>query len=125
MHIVYFTSKTGNTRRFANKLDVDSTQITKELIMDQPFVLFCPTYADTSGNHPVPTPVIKFLNQIENRSNLVGVVGFGNRNFGRFFAIASDVISAKCKVPLLYKVELFGMIDDVNLVQERITHVFK
>lgn len=124
MHVVYFTSKTGNTRRFVEKLEIPNHQITKDLIMDQPFVLLTPTYADTSGRHSVPTPVIKFLNVKENRENMIGVVGFGNRNFGRFFAIASEVISLKCNVPLLHKVELFGTADDVRIVQESIFNEF-
>ena len=113
MKIVYFTSKTGNTARFVNKLKLLSLKIEKDLIVNDPFILFVPTYAAMDGKSSVPTPVIKFLNEITNRSNLQAIVGFGNRSFGENFAIGSEVISLKCKVPILHKVELFGTERDV------------
>ena len=120
MQVVYFTSKTGNTKRFADKLDFDSTMITKELIMPEPYVLFMPTYADRTGKHSVAPQIIKFLNEEINRNLLQAVVGFGNRNFGNMFALGSEVVSRKCGVPLLHKVELFGTIQDTLIVKERI-----
>lgn len=120
MQIVYFTSKTGNTARFVNKLQRASVKIVKGLIVNEPFILFVPTYAAMDGKGSVPTPTIKFLNEFTNRSNLRGIVGFGNRNFGKNFAIGSEVISLKCKVPILHKVELFGTPEDVEIVQCRI-----
>jgi protein involved in ribonucleotide reduction len=73
-----------------------------------------------TGKGSVPTPMITFLNELTNRSNLQAIVGFGNRSFGENFAIGSEVISLKCKVPILHKVELFGNQDDVETVQYRI-----
>ena len=92
----------------------------KGLIVDEPFILFVPTYAAMDGKGSVPTPMIKFLNELTNRSNLQAIVGFGNRSFGKNFAIGSEVISLKCKVPILHKVELFGTPEDVEKVQYRI-----
>lgn len=120
MKIVYFTSKTGNTARFVHKLGRDSVRIVKDLIVDEPFILFVPTYAAMDGKGSVPTPIIKFLNELTNRTNLQAIVGFGNRSFGENFAIGSEVISLKCKVPILHKVELFGTPEDVEKVQYRI-----
>lgn len=120
MHIVYFTSNSGNTRRFVEKLDHPATQIKNGLIIDEPFILFMPTYADTSGANSVCTPIKNFLNIEINRRKMVGVVGFGNKNFGQMFAIGSNVVSIKCGVPLLHKVELFGTQDDVRVIEDRI-----
>lgn len=120
MEIVYFTSKTGNTARFVKKLKIAATEISKGLIINKPFVLFVPTYAAMDGKGSVPTPMIKFLNELSNRSKLQAIVGFGNRSFGKNFAIGSEVISLKCKVPILHKVELFGTSEDVEIVQHRI-----
>lgn len=120
MHIVYFTSKTGNTAKFVDKLKLASTMITKGLIINEPFVLFVPTYASRDGKGSVAKPIINFLNEIKNRSNLTSVVGFGNRSFGENFAIGSEVVSLKCSVPLIHKVELFGTMDDIEIVKERI-----
>lgn len=120
MRIVYFTSKTGNTARFVEKLQRASVKIVKGLIVNDPFVLFVPTYSDRIGKGSVPTPIITFLNELTNRSNLKAIVGFGNRSFGENFAIGSEVVSLKCNVPILHKVELFGTPDDVEKVQYRI-----
>lgn len=120
MQIVYFTSKTGNTAKFVEKLKRPALEITKGLIVDKPFVLFVPTYAANNGKGSVPSPMITFLNDINNRSKLRAIVGFGNRSFGKNFAIGSEVVSLKCKVPILHKVELFGTPDDVEIVQYRI-----
>lgn len=118
MKIVLFTSGTGNTRRFANKIGLNHTEISKGLIINEPFILFCPTYANSEGKGAVAKPIISFLNEEENRRYLKGVVGFGNRNFGNMFAIGSKIVAEKCNVPLLYKVELFGTEDDVQRVRE-------
>lgn len=123
MRIVYFTSKTGNTKRFADKLEIPSIRLASGVIINEPYVLFVPTYADTLGKHSVATPIIKFLNDENNRSKLIGVVGFGNRNFGKMFALGSEVVARKCNVPLLDKVELFGTPEDVERVKERINDI--
>lgn len=120
MRIVYFTSKTGNTARFVDKLKLASTIITKGLIVNEPFVLFIPTYASREGKGSVAKPIINFLNEIDNRSNLTAIVGFGNRSFGENFAIGSEVVSLKCSVPILHKVELFGTQNDIDIVRDRI-----
>lgn len=120
MRVVYFTSKTGNTARFAGKLRLNSTALIKGLTLTEPFVLFVPTYASRDGKGSVAKPIITFLNDITNRQNLAAIVGFGNRNFGENFAIGSEVVSLKCNVPLLHKVELFGNSDDIEIVEDRI-----
>lgn len=115
--IVYFSSPTGNTRRFVESLGFDAIclptgkrHITP--LVHQKFILITPTYAHDDGLNAVPKPVIRFLNEENNRNNMVGVIGAGNRNFGHTFALAADVISRKCGVPLLHKFELFGNEED-------------
>lgn len=128
MKLVYYTSKTGNTKRFLDGIDLpyETFRIDKQdKIIDDDFILFCPTYADRAGRHKVPPLVVKFLNHIENRSRLLGVVGFGNRNFGKLFAISADVISQKCNVPILYKVELFGNLDERARVKDIVNGIVR
>jgi len=85
-------------------------------LMDEPYVLICPTYADDDGSKAVPKQVIRFLNEVANRSKMVGVIGAGNRNFGEFFGHAGKVIARKCDVPLLYRFELSGTeTDKINV----------
>lgn len=114
--IVYFTTKTGNTKRFVNKLEYDNVYpIVPDLIVEQPFILVLGTYARNDGTGAVPPQVINFLNK--NRRLIRGVVAGGNRNFGKHFAFAGDVVADKCKTELLHKFELFGNDDDVEKVR--------
>ena len=47
-----------------------------------------------------------------------GVISAGNTNFGEHFCIAGDIISRKCHVPHLYRLEVFGTPEDVERVSE-------
>lgn len=85
--------------------------------MEQDFVLITPTYG-ANGRDFVPRQVIRFLNNIENRTHLIGVIASGNLNFLDDYARAGDVIAQKCQVPLLYRFELAGTPEDVEKVQE-------
>ena len=51
------------------------------------------------------------------RALLRGVIAGGNRNFGTTFALAGDVISKKCGVPVLYRFELAGTDTDVTRIR--------
>lgn len=125
--VVYFSTKSGNTARYVNKLGFQSIRMTVQNmpIMDFPYVLVTPTYGGGDDRKAVPPPVIKMLNIKENRDHLIGVVSTGNRNFGSSFGAAGKVISQKCEVPHLHSVELFGTIDDVEEVQNKLLDLFK
>ncbi|OHV77003.1 class Ib ribonucleoside-diphosphate reductase assembly flavoprotein NrdI [Rhizobium sp. LCM 4573] len=119
--IVYFSSRSGNTHRFVEKLGLPAARIpfrTDEVLkVAAPFVLVVPTYCGSDGKGrvkgAVPKQVIRFLNDAENRANLRGVIAAGNSNFGATFGIAGDIISAKCRVPYFYRFELLGTHEDV------------
>lgn len=114
MTVVYFSTASGNTRRFAERLGVAAHAICVKsaTVMSAPFVLICPTY-----NGRVPGPVVRFLNNPDNRRWLRGVIGCGSRNFGADFARAAHKISARCGVPLLHVFELAGLPEDVRTVR--------
>ena len=120
--LVYYSSKSGNTLRFVQRLGLPATRISSEIdqqpALDRPFVLICPTYADGNGRGAVPKPVIKFLNDPANREQIIGVIGAGNRNFGATYALAGRIIAQKCNVPLLYTFELAGTDTDIARVRE-------
>jgi protein involved in ribonucleotide reduction len=63
------------------------------------------------------------LNDPVNRKNLKAVIGAGNTNFGDKYCRASEVISRKTGVPLIYKFELLGTPDDVSTVKEKMEHL--
>nr|WP_274709871.1 class Ib ribonucleoside-diphosphate reductase assembly flavoprotein NrdI [Corynebacterium sp. c6VSa_13] len=125
--VVYFSSATENTRRFVEKLGLPAQRIPlrrsdPELIVNEPYVLICPTYGGGASithqnSRPVPSQVIRFLNNKHNRSLIRAVVSSGNTNFGTDFGKAGDVISAKCNVPYVYRFELLGTAEDVEILR--------
>ena len=121
--VVYFSSATGNTRRFVEKLGFPAQRIPllprdEFLHVDQPYVLIVPTYGKPEGAGNVPPQVVKFLNVEQNRHHMLGVIGSGNTNFGPLFGIAADIVAKKCDVPVLFKFELMGTDSDVEKVNE-------
>ena len=84
---------------------------------DGPYVLICPTYADGEGRGAVPKQVIRWLNAPGRRAGIRGVIAGGNRNFGRTFGLAGDVIAAKCGIPVLYRFELAGTETDITRIR--------
>ena len=127
MLVVYFSSATENTHRFVQKLGFPTKRIPLRrdeapLVVDEPYVLICPTYgggASISGDNPRPVPgqVIRFLNNEHNRTLIRAVVASGNTNFGADFGKAGDVIAAKTGVPYVYRFELLGTDEDVEILR--------
>jgi protein involved in ribonucleotide reduction len=125
--LVYFSSVSGNTARFIEKLGARAVRIPLHstdpaLVVDEPYVLVTPTYGGGQGKGvergAVPKQVIRFLNDERNRGLIRGVISAGNTNFGEHFCIAGDIISRKCHVPHLYRLEVFGTPEDVERVSE-------
>ncbi|KQZ83304.1 ribonucleotide reductase stimulatory protein [Microbacterium sp. Root166] len=125
--LVYFSSVSGNTKRFIEKLGARAVRIPLHqtdpaLVVDEPFILVTPTYGGGQGRGEekgaVPRQVIRFLNDERNRRLIRGVISAGNTNFGEHFCVAGDIISRKCNVPHLYRLEVFGTPEDVERVSE-------
>jgi protein involved in ribonucleotide reduction len=120
MKVVYFSNYSGNTKRFIDKLDAEITRIPiKDAtpVVSEPYILGTPTYGAGSDNNTVPRQVVAFLNIEENRNNLIGIIGFGNTNFGTHFCKAANLVSQKTGKPVLDKVEIFGLPEDVIRIQ--------
>lgn len=121
--IVYFSSVSEFTAKFVQKLDVPASRIplnskeAESFVVDEDFVLITPTYG-AGGKGFIPKQVIKFLNIKQNRDRLKGVIGSGNINFNEDYCKAADRISMKCEVPVLYRFELDGTKEDVEIVSE-------
>ena len=104
-NLVYFSSVSGNTKRFIEKLGMPAERIPlypreERLVVDEEFVLVVPTYGGGNG------------------SLIRGVISAGNTNFGEAYCLAGDIISTKCQVPHMYKFELFGTPRDVTRVHD-------
>lgn len=125
--VVYFSNYSGNTKKFVERLnDGHSIRIpidwnsSNAILVDQPFVLFVPTYGGGSERTAIPRQVRSFLNIRNNRDLLRGVVGMGNTNFGEHFCKAAEMIARKTGVPLIARVEIFGTDNDIQIVKERL-----
>lgn len=125
--LVFFSSTSENTARFIEKLDVPATRIPLKaadaatFTVEEDFVLVTPTY----GQGRVPPQVVKFLNLEQNRVRCKGVIGSGNRNFFDDFAKAGDAVSAKLQVPLIYRFELAGTEEDIQITHERLNTLWQ
>jgi protein involved in ribonucleotide reduction len=124
--ILYFSNHSGNTKRFVEKLGLNTIRIpinwndSSAFTVSEDYVLCVPTYGGGSEKAAVPKQVVKFLNIPENRSRLRGVIGLGNINFGEHYCKAADVISKKTGVPVIARVEIFGTEDDIIRIKERL-----
>lgn len=128
--LIYFSSASGYTKRFIEKLGLDAARIPLHandpaLLATRPYVLVLPTYGGEKGERSILPQVIRFLNNEGNRNLLRGVIGAGNTNFGTTYCLAADKISAKCGVPVLYRFELMGTSDDVVHVRQGLEEFWK
>lgn len=132
--LVYFSSISGNTDRFVQKLGMRAERLPlygsdPAPEITEPFVLITPTYGGGQGKGSergaVPKQVIRFLNDEHNRGLIRGVISTGNTNFGEGFGLAGEIISRKCRVPHLYRVEVFGTPEDVDRVSDGLERWWK
>lgn len=110
--VIAFDTRTGNVKKFVDKLGLRSVQLTKGLKIDEPYVLI--TY--TTGFGEVPELTKDFLQN--NAENLKGVAASGNRNWGLMYGKAADIISEHFGVAMLHKFQLSGLEKDVEKLLE-------
>lgn len=121
MDIIYFSNRSGNTKRFVENLGYENSYSVEQLVYaTREYVLFVPTYGSGNNDYAVPRPVATFLNVKTNRDLLRGVVGFGNMNFGKDYCKAAKIIAKKTGVPILGMIELFGTQEDIETIRERL-----
>jgi protein involved in ribonucleotide reduction len=106
--LVVYDSRTGNVEKFIKKIGSPSVRISSGLEITEPFVLV--TY--TTGFGLIPPSTGDFLKRC--KYFMLGVASSGNRNWGKNFGKAADLISNSFNVPLLAKFELFGTDRDVE-----------
>ena len=125
LNLVYYSSPSGMTKTFAEKVTYSPIRIPMHwdkdnpLIVLDPYLLICPTYcAGNNLNRATPPQVIKFLNIKENRDLCQGVIGTGQANYGPIkYCLGAKQVSEKLQVPLLYQYELLGLPEDVENVR--------
>lgn len=109
---LYYDSKTGNVQRFINKV-VQITgwtahRIQEDMEVDTPGHLV--TFTTNFGKMPTLTEA--FMQQ--HSDMIFSVTSSGNRNWGRNFGVAADKVSAMYDIPLAFKFELSGTMEDIN-----------
>ena len=115
--IVYWSSNSGGTRRVAEALDTDTVELS-DYDGTSPYVLMTPTYDQPRGGF-TPKPVQTFLNK--HAANMIGVIGSGNRNFGDYYCQAAHDISKQFNVPVLWRIDIMGTVDDYRTIDGGMT----
>lgn len=116
--VYYYSSASGLVRAFAERLDRPVHNLAerehRRSEVDGPWVLLTPSYkTGNEANDTIPEAVRRFLRSPHNRRLLVGVMGSGNRNFGRYYQHAAREIAARSGRPVLFEFELAGTPWDV------------
>ncbi|NYI59083.1 class Ib ribonucleoside-diphosphate reductase assembly flavoprotein NrdI [Cellulomonas soli] len=117
--IYYYSSASGLVRTFAERLDRPVYNLAERehrlSEADGPWVLLTPSYkTGNESNDTIPEGVRRFLRSAVNRRRLVGVMGSGNRNFGRFYQMAAREVARRSGRPVLFEFELSGTPWDVQ-----------
>jgi protein involved in ribonucleotide reduction len=121
MVAIAFYTITGQTQRFINKADLQAHKIDDakpQFDMGEHYVLIVPSYQDFMMGS-----IVDFLTYKDNKKNLIGIIGCGNRNFNDLFAQTAKKISATLKVPILYLMEFSGTNKDIANVKKIIRNL--
>jgi len=112
MLIVYYSSNSGGTRRIADNLNTQTVELS-EYDGHSPYVLMVPTYEQSRGGF-TPRPVQNFLDA--HAGNMLGVIGTGNRNFGKHYCRAVHDIAQAYNVPVLWRIDIMGTDEDYRTI---------
>lgn len=116
MVAIAFYSITGQTKRFIDKTKLKAHQISDakpKYDMGGHYILVVPAYQDFMMDS-----VVDFLTYKDNKKNIIGIIGCGNRNFNDLFAQTAKKIAATLKIPILYLLEFSGTDQDVRNVRK-------
>lgn len=119
--LVVFISLTGNTRRFINKLDMESLEVQQmnpEVEIDRDFVFILPTYSDT-----LTDIASEFIEYKDNIKYLKGIIGGGEKNFGRDYIFSAKDLAKRHDVPLIFNFEKSGNGEDVNNFKKEVQNI--
>ncbi|WP_270088511.1 class Ib ribonucleoside-diphosphate reductase assembly flavoprotein NrdI [Sphingobacterium sp. SYP-B4668] len=109
---IYYDSRTGNVQRFMDKLTQvtgwHTHKITEDLCVEEAGHLV--TFTTNFGQ--IPESTLSFVRR--EAQHIISVTSSGNRNWGRNFGLAADKIAADFDIPLAFKFELSGTMEDIN-----------
>ncbi|WCA22548.1 class 1b ribonucleoside-diphosphate reductase subunit alpha [Candidatus Phytoplasma oryzae] len=109
MKIVYDGSENGNVFEFSNKIGypIEKIEYFKNYENEDIFLI-----TKTVNFGKMTQNTRSFLEK--NCSNVIGVAVSGNKNFGKNYAIAGELISKEFNIPFVFKFEGSGLKEDVE-----------
>lgn len=113
--VAYYTI-TGQTETFILKTGLTAHRISDahpQFEMGSKYILIVPSYQDFMMDS-----IVDFLTYKNNKKNLIGLIGCGNRNFNDLFAQTAKKISTTLNTPILYLLEFNGTPKDVQAVRQ-------
>jgi protein involved in ribonucleotide reduction len=113
MERIYYDSRTGNVERFIQKLQGMTGWEFLKIQEEQPVFEAGHLITYTTRFGEVPDSTKRFL--LHSSSMIKSISSSGNRNWGRNFALAADIISMEYGIPITLKFELSGTPEDINL----------
>ena len=117
--MIVYMSLVGNTRKFVNKINEPSVELTidnsLDLVMTKPYILIVPTYSEETSDI-----VRDFLENETNRRLCKGIFGAGNRNFAQLFCYTAKDLSKEFDLPLLHLFEFQGSPVDVEKLEKEL-----
>lgn len=117
---IYYYTFTGQVANFVEKLpDKFRCEEVSDGIhaVDERFVLI----TTSIGQGETPEPVLDFL--YSHHENLVGVIGSGNKVWGRDFCGGAIKVARQYNVPLLHKFEYDGLTEDVEIAIQELERI--
>lgn len=115
MLCVYLTN-TGQTRKFAKKLDMDLLELNPTnpyISVNEPFIVVLPTYVKEAIEY-----IDDFMGVEGNAQYCKGVAGGGNLNFAKLYCFTAKDFAKDYEVPLIHCFEFQGNSHDVEVVQD-------
>lgn len=114
-------SLTGQTRKFVQKLEMDSLELNPTnpfIAIDEPFIIVTPTY-DVEA-----TDILNdFIEYDDNQDYFKGVAGGGNLNFAKLFVFTAKDIAQEYNVPLVHTFEFQGTDEDVAQLKKAVKNI--
>lgn len=110
--LVAYISLTGNTRRFVDKLNMDSLEVNQMnpyVEVGEDYVFILPTYSDS-----LTDIAVEFIEYKDNKKYLKGVIGGGEKNFGINYIFSAKDLSKRLDTPLIFNFEKSGNNQDVE-----------
>jgi protein involved in ribonucleotide reduction len=122
--LIVYLSLSGNIRKFVRQIGMKSIELSYAnplTEVNEDYVIIMPSYDDE-----ITDTVSEFIDYKNNVSHLKGVVGSGNKNFGKEgYCFNARQISEKYNSPLLFKFEFSGTEDDVVKFKKEVQQTFE